>query len=83
MSTDYPLLTDFRLTRPILQAPIGSLSTVEFAAGASNAGGMRALARRGRSLISQTSLVGATMRLTRKPFLANLSFPAEVTHCST
>ena len=65
------------LTRPIMQAPIGSLASVELAAAVSNAGGMGSLALTWTSPDAAARLIGATRRLTQKPFFANfvLAFP--------
>jgi nitronate monooxygenase len=64
------------ITRPILQAPIGSLTTVELVAAVSNAGGLGTLALTWTQPSTAHELVLATRARTNRPFCANfvLSF---------
>ncbi len=64
------------ITRPILQAPIGSLTSVELAVAVSNAGGLGSLALTWTEPQVARDLVVATRTQTQKPFFANfvLSF---------
>ena len=61
---------------PILQAPIGSLATVELAVAVSNAGGLGSLALTWTQPRVAAELVSAIKAQTRRPFFANyvLSF---------
>lgn len=77
MNASNRFLIDFGLTRPILQAPIGSLATVELVAAVSNAGGMGSLALTWTEPDIAAKLISTAKRLTRKSFFANfvLAFP--------
>jgi len=57
---------------PIIQAPIGSATTPELAAAASNAGGLGTLALTWKDLDETCATIRATRHLTDRPFVVNL-----------
>jgi nitronate monooxygenase len=67
----------FRVARPILQAPIGSLATVGLAAAVSNAGGMGSLALTWTDLTVAVDRVKTLRSATSSPFFVNFALAFE------
>jgi len=67
----------FRVERPILQAPIGSLATVGLAAAVSNAGGLGSLALTWTDLNLAVDRVRALRAATSSPFFVNFALAFE------
>ncbi len=67
-----PLCATLGIDLPIIQAPIGSVTTAALAAAVSNAGGLGMLAVTWRDLDAVRQIVRDTRRLTDRPFGVNL-----------
>ncbi len=76
LSRDFVIGQSHKTTRPILQAPLGSLTSPELVAAVSGAGGIGSLALTWTNPAAAAKLVARVKALTPAPFMANfvLSF---------